>query len=56
MSVKQKRNFVSMLVIAIMFGITPAVNAMHIMEGYLPPKYCIAWGSIRFSFFERGIC
>lgn len=54
MSVKQKRNFVSMLVIAIMFGITPAVNAMHIMEGYLPPKYCIAWGILCIPFLAAG--
>lgn len=25
-----------------LFGIIPSANAMHIMEGYLPPQYCIA--------------
>ena len=34
------------VIFALMFGITPSANAMHIMEGYLPAKYCIAWGII----------
>ena len=39
---------------ALIFGITPAVNAMHIMEGYLPPSYCIAWGVICLPFLIMG--
>ena len=29
------------ILLVLIFGITPAANAMHIMEGYLPAKYCI---------------
>ncbi|HCW53954.1 MAG TPA: cobalamin biosynthesis protein CbiM [Clostridium sp.] len=42
------------IVFALIFGITPAANAMHIMEGYLPPKYCIAWGVISLPFLIAG--
>ena len=30
------------------------VFAMHIMEGFLPPKWCIAWGSICIPFIVVG--
>lgn len=29
-------------------------SAMHIMEGYLPPGYCIAWGVISLPFLIAG--
>jgi cobalt/nickel transport system permease protein len=35
--------------LGILFGllfIPKSVFAMHIMEGFLPPKWCIAWGAI----------
>lgn len=40
---------------ALMFAVTPAVNAMHIMEGYLPAAFCIAWGVICIPFLAAGI-
>lgn len=42
------------VIFALMFGITPSANAMHIMEGYLPAKYCIAWGIISLPFLIAG--
>lgn len=36
------------------FGVTTVVNAMHIMEGYLPPKFCIIWGVICVPFLVAG--
>ncbi|ACD52045.1 energy-coupling factor ABC transporter permease [Clostridium botulinum] len=42
------------IVFALLFGITPAVNAMHIMEGYLPVKYCVSWGIISLPFLIAG--
>lgn len=30
------------------------VYAMHIMEGFLPPKWCIAWGAIAIPFILLG--
>lgn len=34
--------------------VTPAAQAMHIMEGYLPVRYCIAWGVICLPFLIAG--
>lgn len=53
---KRQRNlmFVTM-VIVFSFAITPVTNAMHIMEGYLPVKYCISWGIICLPFLIAGI-
>ena len=41
-------------VFALSFGILPAANAMHIMEGYLPAKFCIAWGVVCVPFLIAG--
>ncbi|WP_010249595.1 energy-coupling factor ABC transporter permease [Acetivibrio cellulolyticus] len=40
--------------IAIIFGIIPTGSAMHIMEGYLPPKFCIMWGVLSIPFLVAG--
>ncbi|MGN6713823.1 energy-coupling factor ABC transporter permease [Anaerocolumna jejuensis] len=50
MSRKQKKLIVVLGILSVIFSITPSVNAMHIMEGYLPPKYCIAWGILCIPF------
>lgn len=42
------------VILAILFAIVPAANAMHIMEGYLSPKYCIAWSVISIPFLAAG--
>lgn len=42
------------ILFALTFGIMPAANAMHIMEGYLPVKYCVAWGVICLPFLIGG--
>ena len=42
------------ILLVLMFGITPAANAMHIMEGYLPANYCIGWGIICLPFLIGG--
>lgn len=31
------------------------VFAMHIMEGFLPPKWCIAWGALSIPFVVVGL-
>ena len=54
MNMREKRLVLSVAVIALFFGITPVANAMHIMEGYLPPKFCIAWGVICVPFLVAG--
>lgn len=54
MSKKQKRLVILAVTFSLIFAVTPAVTAMHIMEGYLPVKYCIAWGVISFPFLLVG--
>lgn len=41
--------------LVLIFGINPVAHAMHIMEGFLPLKYCIAWGLICLPFIILGI-
>jgi cobalt/nickel transport system permease protein len=54
MNKKEKKIIFIAIVFALFFGITPTANAMHIMEGYLPPKYCIMWGVICLPFLVAG--
>lgn len=53
---KKKENKIVALVavFALTFGIVPVASAMHIMEGYLPPKFCILWGVISLPFLIKG--
>ena len=52
MSKKQKSLAVLASVFLMLFTIAPVSNAMHIMEGFLPVKYCILWGVICVPFYE----
>lgn len=54
MSKKQKRVIALASIFALTFGIMPNVSAMHIMEGYLPGGFCIAWGVICIPFLAAG--
>ena len=33
----------------------PSASAMHIMEGYLPPSFCVIWGVICLPFLAAGV-
>ncbi|WML34912.1 energy-coupling factor ABC transporter permease [Clostridium sp. OS1-26] len=54
MNQKEKRIVAIMTVFALTFGVDTVANAMHIMEGYLPPKFCIIWGAICVPFLVTG--
>ena len=54
MSKKQKKIIALASMFALTFGIVPNVSAMHIMEGYLPGGFCIAWGVICVPFLIAG--
>ena len=54
MSKKGKILLKASIVFAAVFAIVPAANAMHIMEGYLPAKYCVAWGVVCLPFLIAG--
>lgn len=55
MTKKQRNTIIFTIVISLFCGIAPRANAMHIMEGYLPPAYCIAWGVLCIPFFAAGV-
>jgi cobalt/nickel transport system permease protein len=55
MSNLEQRIVMTLLALAVAFGITPKAYAMHIMEGYLPASNCIAWGIISAPFVAAGI-
>lgn len=54
MKKKEKRMIAFAAAFALFFGVAPVANAMHIMEGYLPPKYSIMWGIISIPFLIAG--
>lgn len=54
MTKTQKRVFMFSVAIAIAFAVMPNVQAMHIMEGYLSPTFCIVWGVICIPFLVKG--
>lgn len=54
MSNKQKKTWILAGAFTLAFGIAPAANAMHIMEGYLPGGLCIAWGVLCIPFLAAG--
>ena len=41
--------------VALTVGIPQQAFAMHIMEGYLPVGYCIAWGAVCIPFLIAGV-
>lgn len=55
MSKLQKRIVAFSCAIAATFGVTQSAYAMHIMEGYLAPGWCIAWGVLCIPFLIAGI-
>lgn len=54
---EKKRNrmaWVSVMTFVFLFAAVPAAFGMHIMEGYLSPVFCIAWGIICIPFLVLG--
>lgn len=54
MTNKQKHILTAAGILSLAFGVVPNVSAMHIMEGYLPAGYCIAWGALCIPFILAG--
>lgn len=40
---------------SVFFAAAPVSHAMHIMEGYLPVSYCVAWGVVCVPFLAAGM-
>lgn len=51
---RQKQVLKALLALCAVFAVAPAANAMHIMEGYLPPVFCVAWGVVCLPFLYLG--
>lgn len=52
---KSEKRFLKMAIaFTCVFAVAPVANAMHIMEGYLPPVFCIAWGVVCLPFLVKG--
>lgn len=51
---KGKKGFMVLLALAIFFSFPLPTQAMHIMEGYLPVGYCVAWGVLCIPFLVTG--
>ncbi|MDY6028948.1 MAG: energy-coupling factor ABC transporter permease [Acidaminococcaceae bacterium] len=43
-----------LMAVSLFVGITPSANAMHIMEGYLPPEYSVIWAVLCIPFLVAG--
>jgi cobalt/nickel transport system permease protein len=54
MTRKQKHLIVFLAGLAAVFAVTPRAYAMHIMEGYLPAGYCVAWDVLSLPFLAAG--
>lgn len=54
MTKKQKRFWRLYIAFAAVLTVCPVANAMHIMEGYLSPAFCIAWGVVCIPFLVKG--
>lgn len=54
MTKTQKTVWKLSIVFALVFGFSETASAMHIMEGYLSPGFCIAWGIICIPFLLKG--
>ena len=50
----QKIIVTAALAAAVISGFGRTASAMHIMEGYLPPLFCIAWGVLSLPFLAAG--
>lgn len=51
---KEKILLKASIAFAAVYAIAPVSRAMHIMEGYLPAGYCVAWGVVCLPFLIAG--
>ena len=54
MTKREKLLLKASVAFALLFAVAPTANAMHIMEGYLPAAFCVAWGIICLPFLAAG--
>lgn len=54
MTKRQKITYTLASLAAVVCVMAAGASAMHIMEGYLPGGYCIAWGAVCLPFIAAG--
>lgn len=55
MTKKEKQLMRAAIAFSVLFAVAPVSHAMHIMEGYLPVSYCVAWGVVCVPFLAAGM-
>lgn len=50
-----KKGLALILIFLASLFVTQTASAMHIMEGYLPPVYCVLWGIVCIPFLGVGV-
>ena len=55
MKKREKQVVVLSAVLGVMLCVTPSAAAMHIMEGYLPPSFCVLCGAVCLPFLAAGV-
>lgn len=51
---KKKKWLILPFILVCLFAVTPYAYGMHIMEGYLAPEFCVAWGAVALPFLIWG--
>lgn len=51
---KKKKWLILPFILVCLFAVTPYAYGMHIMEGYLAPGFCVAWGVVALPFLIWG--
>lgn len=54
MTRRERRIITIVTMLSLITGVGTTAQAMHIMEGYLPPAYCIGWGVLSIPFLVAG--
>lgn len=53
---KSEKKLMSFSIVAgLLLCVPQSASAMHIMEGYLPPAFCIGWGAVCIPFLAAGV-
>ena len=54
MTDKEKRIWKVSIILAAVLAVGQNASAMHIMEGYLSPIFCVTWGAVCIPFLVKG--
>lgn len=55
MTTMEKKLMSFSVAVSLVLCVPQTASAMHIMEGYLPPAFCIGWGAVCLPFLAAGV-